>query len=655
MDLPDDSSLIIPSHSTHTQRALCDTNDEDDDKHTMYGWERKSGMMRDHFAEEMTEDDVLRVLNQTKSALLEPSSSSSKNKNNAHAAEAFEQQQQVLTLPSPDDDDATPTPGEGSSSYDVWTDAKAAGVYAYQRGDFHAAAACFASAAAMLTTHHATRITRLAASTSSSDLLNVTDDKTAVVTREDDDDEQEVKEREEDEVERDVAPSPSPMDGGIAADLSALHSNRSSALLVGGSPSHAAPPKRKEERKKKPKVEMTPPPFSVLTFQSYGTFNPTDSANDVVYNGNPRGRHYTSAAGEPHDALEAAEACVTSRPAWEKAYYRRGEAHFALRLFSDAAEDFRTALELAATAGDGGIDGGAAGNGGAAGATAGAAAGAVAVTPAPHIMARLAAAEAMVEELRELDTEEVSLKKDKEEREEKAKRAGDKAAADKEIAELTAAAEERERDPRVKRLVKQVEDLFEQAKREAEEGGGQGGGEGEGGGGGGGGGGSAAAVGPPPERLLPLLQEILKVEPDFTQVSFQAALTLRRVGRAAEAVAVLRRCLQSAPSFMLGYTVFGHLLESLHGKEKEAEGVYLYAIGIYFDHPDAWVNLATLLVRAGRISDAIGLLRQAMTGGPEGKFRKPREDPSVLMLLGYLLHLRGHSAEPTSLYMMALQ
>jgi hypothetical protein len=45
-------------------------------------------------------------------------------------------------------------------------------------------------------------------------------------------------------------------------------------------------------------------------------------------------------------------------------------------------------------------------------------------------------------------TEEVELLKEKEEREEKEKRLSDKDAADREIAELTAAAEERERDPR---------------------------------------------------------------------------------------------------------------------------------------------------------------------------------------------------------------
>ena len=31
--------------------------------------------------------------------------------------------------------------------------------------------------------------------------------------------------------------------------------------------------------------------------------------------------------------------------------------------------------------------------------------------------------------------------------------------------------------------------------------------------------------------------------------------------------------MESCPGFMLGYSVFGHMLESVYGKEKEAEGV----------------------------------------------------------------------------------
>ena len=34
-----------------------------------------------------------------------------------------------------------------------------------------------------------------------------------------------------------------------------------------------------------------------------------------------------------------------------------------------------------------------------------------------------------------------------------------------------------------------------------------------------------------PEQLLPMLDDILRIEPDFTQVSFQKAVTLRRVGQ----------------------------------------------------------------------------------------------------------------------------
>jgi tetratricopeptide (TPR) repeat protein len=90
---------------------------------------------------------------------------------------------------------------------------------------------------------------------------------------------------------------------------------------------------------------------------------------------------YTLAAGQPHDALEAAEACVAARPAWEKAYYRRGEARFALRNFSQAAEDFRTSQELSSAGGG------------------------AAAAPDPHLAARLAAAEEMLLDVQELDTD----------------------------------------------------------------------------------------------------------------------------------------------------------------------------------------------------------------------------------------------------------
>lgn len=211
---PPAPSLSLPSLIHNAQPAALAHNED-----TMYGWERKSGKMRDHFAEEMTEDDVLRVLNQTKSALLTPSSSSAATNRKKNGDDGDEEARpRVMLLPSPPPRAAAVPEG---ASFDVWTDAKAAGVDAYQRGDFRDAAACFATAAGMLTAHRAARVTRRPASTSPSDLAEAVHDVTL-----DDDDEQGKQAQEQ----RETLLTPA---GDIAVDLSALHSNRSSALLVG--------------------------------------------------------------------------------------------------------------------------------------------------------------------------------------------------------------------------------------------------------------------------------------------------------------------------------------------------------------------------------------------------------------------------------------
>ena len=54
------------------------------------------------------------------------------------------------------------------------------------------------------------------------------------------------------------------------------------------------------------------------------------------------------------------------------------------------------------------------------------------------------------------------------------------------------------------------------------------------------------------------------------------------------------------------------------------DGVYLFAIGTFFNHADAFVNLTSLLLKAGRVSDAIGVLREAMSGVGTCTYRPPR-------------------------------
>ncbi|KAL2635672.1 hypothetical protein R1flu_007151 [Riccia fluitans] len=51
--------------------------------------------------------------------------------------------------------------------------------------------------------------------------------------------------------------------------------------------------------------------------------------------------------GQFHEALEDADKTIAAKNDWSKGYFRRGEAHFALRDYSSAAEDYAKASELA--------------------------------------------------------------------------------------------------------------------------------------------------------------------------------------------------------------------------------------------------------------------------------------------------------------------
>ena len=260
------------------------------------------------------------------------------------------------------------------------------------------------------------------------------------------------------------------------------------------------------------------------------------------------------AAGRPADALLAADACVATRPGWHKARFRRAEALFAMRRFADAADDFREATRLS---GDGPESPG----------------------PDPILAKRLAECDAALALIADLTTMETKEVEEKEEAERKAKNE-EREQRDKQIAELTAAAEERERDPRVKALFTQLEKTFSDAKN------------------------AGVTTGPDPYVCVDILNQILEIEPDFTTCSFQLALTQRRLWKHAAAVETMRTCLRTGQGFMTGYMQFGQMLELIHGKEcrgfQEAEVLYAHIVQRFFDHPDAWIALSTLLIRTGK-------------------------------------------------------
>ena len=89
--------------------------------------------------------------------------------------------------------------------------------------------------------------------------------------------------------------------------------------------------------------------------------------------------------------------------------------------------------------------------------------------------------------------------------------------------------------------------------------------------------------------------------------------------------------------------------------ESEAEMALTIGVASNPDSPECWCAFARHLTRRGFLTDAVASLRAAIAGGPEAKWLKPRSDPGVMVTLGYLVHIRGHVAEPASLYTSAAQ
>ena len=119
------------------------------------------------------------------------------------------------------------------------------------------------------------------------------------------------------------------------------------------------------------------------------------------------------------------------------------------------------------------------------------------------------------------------------------------------------------------------------------------------------------------------MNKILTLEPDFTACSFQLALIQRRLGRHAAAIETIA----VVPSHRGGihipeYSQFGQMLEHIHGKEyrgSRAELLYANVAQRYFDHPDAWIGLSTLLMRTlGRVNSIIAVLRGDAVVGRTG-------------------------------------
>ena len=364
-------------------------------------------------------------------------------------------------------------------------------------------------------------------------------------------------------------------------------------------------------------------------------------------------------AGDSAGAAEAAERCVAARPEWGKAHFRVGEAAFAAARFDAAREAYGRARECAENDAASGAHDGSVPNSDVAILERGIAA-----------CARAARGAAMCDE------EESSLAAAAEARRLEAERKRE-ASSDENVARLNAEAEDRERDPNARRLIREIEALFAEARKTTEE--------------------TRDAAGSgekekqetrkrtprfPARAALRLLAELLSVEPENFEAAFQAAVLSLRENRTLDAIAYARRCLARAPGFARAADFLATCLETTQEggdrsrgddahrarvrvgtesvstespapSESEAELALAMAVMSNPESPDTWTAFARHLVRRGLASDAVAALRDALAGGPEGKWLKPRSDAALLTTLGFMLHLRGHVAEPASLYASA--
>ncbi|GHP09988.1 hypothetical protein PPROV_000872100 [Pycnococcus provasolii] len=295
-------------------------------------------------------------------------------------------------------------------------------------------------------------------------------------------------------------------------------------------------------------------------------------------------------AEETHKALIHAEKAISlTEQNWHKAFYRRAEVHMKLGGYKRASLDYAESLSLIETND---------------------------VNDEEHLTRRKMEAERRASEHAQDESEAREIEEELKNQDEEARKKKETTATD-----ITLQAEERDRDPEVKRLHAEAGEAI--ARKDARE-------------------------------AIRLLERATSLEPTFYQALCQIGMLYFHLDDANTALTYLQRSIRAEANYLRPYTTMGSVLESL-GRHDEAEPLYRQSIRINFDQADAWVQLALNLAARGKVRAAVDELRKALVGGPEGKFHTPRNDGTLLFLLGYLSLLLGARAEPMSLFLRVCQ
>jgi tetratricopeptide (TPR) repeat protein len=136
------------------------------------------------------------------------------------------------------------------------------------------------------------------------------------------------------------------------------------------------------------------------------------------------------------------------------------------------------------------------------------------------------------------------------------------------------------------------------------------------------------------EDALPIL-DALDGMLDDPDIAYNRGICLSQLGRVAESLAPLERCVRLDPDYVNAWVGLG-VAHARLGRPVEAEAALRRAIALDPGNADAVRNLGAVLLRSGRADDAVPLFREATALAPE--------DPGAALGLAQSLEQVGGEA-----------
>ena len=113
------------------------------------------------------------------------------------------------------------------------------------------------------------------------------------------------------------------------------------------------------------------------------------------------------------------------------------------------------------------------------------------------------------------------------------------------------------------------------------------------------------------KSAIQLYEAAIKLKPEFPEAEFQRAMALLVTNRKDEAIQGFNRAVALRPDWALAYAKFGSLLSSYFNDDRDAEPILRRAVELDGQNIQALVALAEICARAGKLTEALRLVRAA--------------------------------------------